>query len=82
MELGIDFEGKRLSLLPILTSALRRVHPGATLKDLNKLNIDGKFYAPLPDGRWLQLPFERVESLLKVLMEIFDSEPKKKSTSL
>ncbi|HEY9788646.1 MAG TPA: DEAD/DEAH box helicase [Candidatus Obscuribacterales bacterium] len=78
MELGIDFEGKRLSLLPILTSALRRVHPGATLKDLNKLNIDGKFYAPLPDGRWLQLPFERVESLLKVLLEIFDSVPKKK----
>lgn len=79
LELGIEFEGSRLSLLPILMAALHKMHPGVRVEDLDSLNMGGFFYAPLPDGRMLALPFNRIRGVLELLIQLFDREqmPKK-----
>lgn len=74
VELGIEFEGTTLSLLPILAAALHRLHPGVESGDIEKLNIAGKFYAPLPDGRLLGLPFDRVRAILETFIELFNPD--------
>ncbi len=72
LEIGIEVEGERIPLLPILLDALRRAPFVFTPDDLDSLNVDGKFYAPLEDGRHVALPFERVKDLLSVILDIFD----------
>lgn len=72
LDLGVEFEGRKLSLLPIIMSALEELREPT--KELSSLNIDGKFYAKMEDGRLLGLPFERVERILKILIDLYDSE--------
>ncbi len=60
-------------LFPIIISALKRA--GATnLKDLDiqSLNVNGYFYAPMDDGRLIGLPFERVESVIDLIRELYN----------
>jgi hypothetical protein len=74
LDLGIEVEGTQLQLLPVLVAALRRLaHPAAS-GALETLALDGTLYAPLPDGRHLALPFDRVRGMLSVLVELFDAE--------
>ncbi len=72
LDLGFEFEGRKLSLLPIIMSALKELREPT--KELSSLNIDGKFYAKMEDGRLLGLPFERVERIFKILIDLYDSE--------
>lgn len=72
LDLGVEFEGRKLSLLPIIMSALTELREPA--RDLSTLNIDGKFYAKLEDGRLLGLPFERVERIFKILIDLYNTE--------
>ena len=79
-ELGIEFEGQRLSLAPQLASMLSRLpaevsrlalssDPKAArelIKRCNKL----KLYHTLPDGRLLPLPGDRMAPILKGLIEL------------
>lgn len=74
VEVGIEVDGKKLSLLPILVAALIQSDDVSGPEDLEKLNIDGKFHAPLPDGSYVALPFERVRELLTILRELFDRD--------
>lgn len=74
LDLGILIDGKRQPLLPIITEALRSTaftDSVRSLSSLDKLNIGGKFYCHLPDGRLLALPFERVKDILSCLRELF-----------
>ena len=73
LSLGIDIDGKRVSLLPIIIDALRAASPAPSIVDIDKLNIQGKFYAPLPDGQQIALPFERVRKILSCLVEVLDA---------
>ena len=41
---------------------------------LEALALDGTLYAPLPGGRHLALPFDRVGAILSVLVELFDAD--------
>lgn len=75
LEMGVNLEGRKISLFPIIISALKRA--GVTdfdQLDIQKLNINGNFYAPMPDGRMIALPFERVESVINLIREMYNYE--------
>jgi SNF2-related domain/Helicase conserved C-terminal domain len=73
LDIGIELDGNRVPLLPILIGALDQMtEPGPG--SIEKLNIDGKFYARLDDRTLLALPFERVRAILNVLVELFSKE--------
>lgn len=74
LDLGVLVDGQRVSLFPILVSALKRAGHNLADEDIDHLNINGAFYAPLPGGQMIALPFERVKSILKVVREIFSLE--------
>ncbi len=64
LDVGIDVEGQRYPLLPILVGILERGGLRAALKD------DGRVKAILDDGRILSLPAERVSKFLETLQEM------------
>ncbi|HEY9868749.1 MAG TPA: DEAD/DEAH box helicase [Candidatus Obscuribacterales bacterium] len=72
LELGVDIEGERVSLLPVLSEVIRATiaDEGSAEADLDSLNYHGRFYAPLPDGRLVSLPFARVKAILECLLEV------------
>lgn len=72
LDLGVDVEGERITLLPVLIAAIGRLKPEQPLDSLAKL---GMLYCPMPDGRTLALPFERVRALVEVLVELFADRP-------
>ena len=72
LDLGIEVEGERIALLPVLIAAISRLKPDQPLDSLAKT---GMLYSPMPDGRTLALPFERVRALMGVLVELFGDRP-------
>ncbi len=76
LNLGIVVDGERVPLLPIITKAIRSAAPDTDLDlsaaSVDKLNVGGKFYAHLKDGRLLALPFERVKDIMCCLTELLD----------
>lgn len=72
LDLGITIDGKRHQLLPILQAALSKLSGNDMLGSLDSLNVDGVFYAPLPDKRHVALPFERIKAIVSVLLELFE----------
>ena len=79
-ELGIEFEGQRISLAPQLASMLSRLpaevsqlalSPDPTAaRELMKRCKKLKLYHTLPDGRLLPLPGDRMAPILKGLIEL------------
>ncbi len=74
LDLGVMVEGKRMPLLPILQSVLWRLSGDDPMKEIEKLAHKDLFYAPLPDGRHLALPLDRVKSIFEALLELFDRD--------
>ena len=72
LDLGITVNGERVALLPILVSLLKNIHSPA---DIDHLTSGKKCYAPLPDGRRIALPSERVRTILMTLVELFGDKP-------
>jgi superfamily II DNA or RNA helicase len=71
LDLGIEVEGRRVALLPLLVQALKGL--GGAETDIAALAADGVLYARLDDGTLVALPFERVAPLVSVLVELFDT---------
>jgi superfamily II DNA or RNA helicase len=79
-ELGIEFEGHRVNLIPTLTGLLAGLPKEMAWLALSPAPEDEKtfiehcniinLYHPLPDGRLLPLPGERLAPLLKALMQL------------
>jgi superfamily II DNA or RNA helicase len=77
-ELGVEFEGHRINLVPHLLGLLdrlpREVLAGAGTDEASdafaKLCATLKLYHPLPDGRLLPLPGERLAPILKSLIQL------------
>ena len=57
-------------MLPILHSLLKKIASSGDVLDLSE---EVQVLAPLPDGRFIPLPVERVQQILKVLVELYDS---------
>ena len=77
-ELGVDFEGHRINLVPQLANLLGRLSP--QMLEAARLDDGGEtfaalcgtiqFYHPLPDGRMLPLPGARLAPILKALLDL------------
>ncbi len=72
LELGVEVEGRRISLLPILVQVLE------THRDLlagwRDLPEEHALLLELEDGRRLRLPTRRIGHILDVLVELYDPE--------
>ncbi|MCC6875348.1 MAG: DEAD/DEAH box helicase, partial [Sandaracinaceae bacterium] len=71
LELGVELEGRRVSLLPALVGLLERSR-GSTLASL--LEHKKHVAIALPDGRYLAVPPTRLQPLLRVLTELYEGE--------
>jgi hypothetical protein len=71
LELGVEVEGEHIPLLPVLVQAVQRLRRDA-LDPLTALRPGSTLYAPLPDGRILALPADRLRPMLETLVELFD----------
>ena len=71
MELGIIVDEKHYPLLPILVEALDKLNGDYSEQSLEKLNRDGRFIAMLPDGREVSMPFDRIRTIIRSIVEVF-----------
>jgi superfamily II DNA or RNA helicase len=74
LEVGIEVDGKRLSLLPILLGVLSDPRWRLTPDQIASLPDDGWLPARLKDGRILPLPAARVRAILWTLAELYGSD--------
>lgn len=78
LEMGIEVEGQRISLLPILLYAIRNTPWLLTPEALAKRRDDEMLLVPVPragGARRIALPFGRLKPLLNHLGELFLREP-------
>ncbi|MGE8497972.1 MAG: DEAD/DEAH box helicase [Pseudomonas sp.] len=76
LEVGIEVDGQRLSLLPILLQAIRRTPWLLTGDALAQRHDEEVLLVSLPHGnRRIALPFARLRPLLTTLGELFFREP-------
>jgi non-specific serine/threonine protein kinase len=76
LELGIEVEGQRISLLPILLQAIRQKPWLLTGDALSQRPDDEVLLASLPQSnKRVALPFARLKPLLATLGELFFREP-------
>ncbi len=70
LELGIILNGEKINLLPILQQLIKQLRWSSTAS----INPSAPILAPLPDGRFLPLPAERVRHILNILIELYDRD--------
>lgn len=79
MDLGITIGGERIPLLPVLVAMIKKLNAPT---DIDRLTEGDKCYAPLPDGRMIALPADRIRTILKTLVELFDDKALNKDGTL
>jgi SNF2 family DNA or RNA helicase len=73
LALDIDVNGKTVSLLPVLVSAIRRLSSSESIGDsIDTLNQNGRFIGHLSDGTMISIPFERIRSILISIKELIE----------
>ena len=76
LELGIEVEGQRLSLLPILLQAIRRTPWLLAPEALAQRADEDRLLVNLPQGgKRIALPFARLKPLLATLGELYFRDP-------
>jgi hypothetical protein len=70
LQIGVELGERRVNLLPALLGLLEDAGDGGSLGSL--LGRSRPVALSLPDGRYLPLPTERVQALLRVLGELYD----------
>jgi superfamily II DNA or RNA helicase len=73
LELGIEVEGRRINLLPVLLDLLERVSPTSRLEALTPPGARG-FALPTGDGRFVTIPTARMQVLLRVIGDLHQNE--------
>jgi superfamily II DNA or RNA helicase len=71
LDLGIEIDGERVPLLPVLTGLLARLREGGGPGDLDRLGQNGTIFGRLSDGRHLALPLDRTKAILSTLVELY-----------
>ena len=77
LDLGIQVQGKRISLLPIVVNAMRSLARQLSPKALAKLPDDHPVLTAMDDGRLIKLPLGRLRGILNTLIELHQGEPPK-----
>lgn len=72
LDLGIEVDGERVALLPILLDLFERAPEEMTPAALDGFGEDA-VYGTLPDGRLLPIPAVRLKAMLEALYELFAS---------
>ena len=67
LDFGIEIDGERMPLLPILTRLLERGGMESAMV------VDGELITSLEDGRLLKLPAERIRRLLTVMADLIEA---------
>ncbi len=72
LDLGIEIDGERVALLPILLDLFERAPEDLAPSQLEEFGEDHVF-GTLPDGRLLPIPAARLKAMLEALYELFAS---------
>ncbi len=75
LEIGIEVEGARVSLIPILVRLIQTSPVEWNPTALDTKDDDAKIIVPLGDGRRAALPLARLKPLLATLYELYLREP-------
>jgi superfamily II DNA or RNA helicase len=70
LDLGIEVEGRRVPLLPLLLDLFKRAPDEMTPAALEAFG-DEPVYGTLPDGRLLPIPASRLRGILEALYDLF-----------
>ncbi len=71
LDLGIEIDGERVPLLPVLTGLLARLRGTGAPDELDSLAHNGTVFGRLPDGRHVALPLDRTKAILSTLVELY-----------
>jgi superfamily II DNA or RNA helicase len=71
LDLGIEIDGERVPLLPVLTGLLARLRDSSEPNDLDRLARNGTVFGRLDDGRHVALPLDRTKTILSILVELY-----------
>jgi len=71
LDLGIEIDGERVPLLPVLTGLLARLRLTGAPDDLDRLAYNGTVFGRLDDGRHVALPLDRTKAILSTLVELY-----------
>ena len=80
LTLGVEIDGKRINLLPILVDILSQAGSSEQLHAL--LDAQPHFLAPVGHNHWLKIPSSRIKPMLDTLVELYDQEPLDKDGAL
>ncbi len=72
--LGIEIDGERQDLLPLLIGLIRRSHADLTPQALAHQDEEAVIELRLDDGRLVLLPARRLRPILSTLVELYDAE--------
>lgn len=75
LDIGIDLNGQRVSLLPVVVDALQTLGVHSAEELAAELGGEGArtLYGRLPNGAYAALPPERIERIVSTLVELFDA---------
>ena len=80
LTLGVDVDGTRVNLLPVLVDILARAGSPQELRDM--LDSQPHFLLPMDNHRWLKIPSTRLRPIFETLVELYDREPLDKEGNL
>ena len=80
LTLGVEIDGKRINLLPILVDILSRAGSSEQLRAL--LESQPHFLASVGHNHWLKIPSARIKPMLDTLVELYDQQPLDKDGAL
>lgn len=70
--LGVQIDGERVDLLPVLVDLVQRYHTDLSTQALARMADDARMQLRLPDGRLILMPVQRLRPILSTLIEIYD----------
>jgi SNF2 family DNA or RNA helicase len=72
--LGVEVDGQRLDLLPVLVDLIQRYQVDLSTHALAQMAEDARLQLRLPDGRLVLMPVRRLRPILSTLIELYDPE--------
>lgn len=72
LSLGVEVDGERLDLLPILLNLIQNPAVDLSAEALSALADETRFSLRLDDGRYVFFPAERLKPILSTLVELYD----------
>lgn len=82
LELGVEVEGERHALLPILTDLIQRNPEAMSQSHLDAIDPESSLLVDLGDGRLLPVPAARLVPMLRTLSELYDPNRSRERATL